>query len=117
VGAAKLIDLYGQEGKGDGYAFEIRRLLDGSLILRIIEPGRRAGIGMPASTPTSDLARALSQNVELRIKTVVGLYSLQREQNHVRISYFQFEDSWLRVWKCELAAMLNAMKELMAKAA
>jgi hypothetical protein len=95
----------------------MRRLLDGSLILRIIGPGRRAGIGIPGSTGTADLARSLAHSLEFRIRTTVGLYSLQREQNLVRISYFQFEDSWLRTWRCELSAMLAALHDLAIKAA
>lgn len=101
----------------DGQALEMRRLLDGSLIIRILEPGCRAGIGVPATSTIAEFARALARYQELRIKTAIGIYSFHRERDAVRVGYFQFDNSWLRTWTAALAPILEALRAVSQRAA
>lgn len=117
VGAATKINLRNHDGDEDGFVLELRCLLDGTLIIRIMEPGQRAGIGLPGSIRLSELAGAFAKSVELRCFTQVGFYSFQRHHGLVAINYFRSEDGWLRRWNAPLAELLEALRDFGRRAA
>lgn len=112
VGAARSIVLEGPEGDSDGCSLELRRLFDGTLILRICEPGCRAGVGYPASASLATIAGALAHGKELRIDARAGHYMLLRDQEWLHLSYFSAEKAMLRSWRAKLTPILVALKSL-----
>jgi hypothetical protein len=109
--------LRSEDGTLNGYSLELRRLLDGTVVLRIVDPGQRAGIGMPGTVVVSDMARALARSMELRIQTRTGCYAIMRERDIVRIVYTSLQATADQAWNASIADLLLALRDFGNRAA
>lgn len=117
MGTAKSIYLCDEFGEPDGFTLELRRLLDGALILRVCDFGQRAGIGIPASTSVSDIASALATSAELCIETRAGQYCFRRERSAVRFAYRSHDGQWDRHWTMRISDLVSALSDVCRRAA
>jgi hypothetical protein len=112
VGATRIIQLRNADGEPNGFSLELRRLLDGTLAVRIFEPGQRAGIATHAAVSIAEIAGALAKGTELKAATRVGFYGFLRERDIVEVSYYCFEDDVERKWIASVNDMLMALREI-----
>ncbi|MFI5387032.1 MAG: hypothetical protein ACHQ50_13035 [Fimbriimonadales bacterium] len=117
VSEPRMVELRKQDGAVDEHRLDVRRLPNGALVIRVFEPGKRAGIGLPGITSLAAMAGAIAKSTELRILTRTGFYSFRRSQEWVQIGHFSREDAQLHAWKASTAELLAALKAFGSKAA
>ena len=117
MGAAKTVVLRNATGTAEGFLLEIRKATDGNVLLRLFQPGSRAGIGAPAATTSSDIASALITGAPFHLHTRTGAYSLQRLEDQVEIGYVSFDHGWNHSWYAQLGELLVALTSLASQRA
>jgi hypothetical protein len=117
VGAARIITLRCTDGTWDGYVLELRRMLDGTLGVRIFRPGQRSCITLHGGCSLAAFAAAFAKGTELKLVVHTLHYSFQRDHDWVRVGLFDNDTGSSQNWLAPAAEFLGTLNGLGARAA